>query len=80
MKFGKKGKLNPRFVGRYEIVRRVGKVAHELELPNELALVHPVFHYLMLKKYIGDPSTIVPLEGLEIKENIAYEHYKKLGL
>ncbi|KAK4708586.1 hypothetical protein R3W88_029511 [Solanum pinnatisectum] len=60
-------------MGLYEILRRVVKVAYELNLPNELAVVHPVFHVSMLKKYIGYPSTIVPLEGLEIKENLAYE-------
>ncbi|KAK4709950.1 hypothetical protein R3W88_004463 [Solanum pinnatisectum] len=73
MRFGKKGKLSPRFVGPYQILRRVGKVAYELDLPNELASVHPVFHVSMLKKCIGDPKSIVPLEGLELKENISYE-------
>ncbi|WMV58600.1 hypothetical protein MTR67_051985 [Solanum verrucosum] len=76
MRFGKKGKLSPRFVGPSEILWRVGKVAYELDLPNELPLVHPVFHVSMLKKCIGDPSTIVPLEGLEIKENLAYEEVR----
>ncbi|WMV19135.1 hypothetical protein MTR67_012520 [Solanum verrucosum] len=60
-------------MGPYKILRHVGKVAYELDLPNELALVHPVFHVSMLKKCIGDLSTIVPLEGLEIKENLADE-------
>ena len=41
---GKKGKLSPRYVGVYEILQRVGKVAYELKLPSELASVHPVFH------------------------------------
>ena len=43
-RFGKKGNLSPRYIGPYKIVRRVGKVAYELELPNDLAMVHPVFH------------------------------------
>ncbi|WMV24634.1 hypothetical protein MTR67_018019 [Solanum verrucosum] len=73
MKFGKKGKLSPRFVGPYKILRRVGKVAYELDLPNELASVHPVFHVFMSKKCIGNPTSIVSLEGLEIKENLVYE-------
>ena len=42
MRFGKKGKLSPRNVGPYKILKRVGKVAYELELPAELAAVHPV--------------------------------------
>ncbi|WMV55119.1 hypothetical protein MTR67_048504 [Solanum verrucosum] len=66
MRFGKKGKLSPRFVDPYEILRRASKVAYELDLPNELALVHPVFHVSMLNKCIRDPSTTVFLEGLEI--------------
>ncbi|WMV45424.1 hypothetical protein MTR67_038809 [Solanum verrucosum] len=64
IRFGKKGKLSPRFVGPYQILRRVGKVVYELELPNELASVHPVFHVSVLKKCVGDPTSIVPLEGL----------------
>ena len=55
MIFGKKGKLSPRYVGPYKIMKRVGKVAYELELPAELAAVHPVFHILLLKKCVGDP-------------------------
>ncbi|WMV32992.1 hypothetical protein MTR67_026377 [Solanum verrucosum] len=73
MRFGKKGKLSSRYVGPYLILRRLGKVAYELELPNELASVHPVFHVSMLKKCVGDPTSIVPLEGLGVKENLSYE-------
>ncbi|WMV24924.1 hypothetical protein MTR67_018309 [Solanum verrucosum] len=61
MRFGKKGKLISRFVGPYKILRRVGKVAYEVALPNELAVVHPLFHVSMLKKCIRDPSNTVPL-------------------
>ncbi|WMV58319.1 hypothetical protein MTR67_051704 [Solanum verrucosum] len=73
MRFGKKGKLSTHFVGPFKILRRVGKVAYKLDLPNELAMVHPVFHVSILKKCVGDPTFVVPLEGLEIKENLAYE-------
>ena len=73
MRFGKKGKLSPRYVGPYEILKRVGKVAYELKLPIELAPVHPVFHISMLKKCIGDPVSILPLEGLGVNENLSYE-------
>ncbi|WMV45520.1 hypothetical protein MTR67_038905, partial [Solanum verrucosum] len=71
--FGKKGKLSPRYVGLYEILKRVGKVAYEFKLPNELASVHPVFHISMLKKCIGEPVSILPLEGLGVDENLSYE-------
>ena len=54
-------------------MQRVGKVAYELSLPSELALVHPIFHVLMLKKCIGDPKYIFPVEGLGAKDNLSYE-------
>ncbi|XP_049391383.1 uncharacterized protein LOC125855679 [Solanum stenotomum] len=56
-----------------EILRRNGKVAYELELPSELALVHPVFHVSLVKKSVGDATSIVPLEGLGVKENLSSE-------
>ena len=73
MRLGKKGKLSPRYVGPYEILKRVGKVAYELKLPIELAPVHPVFHISMLKKCIGDPVSILPLEGLGVNEKFSHE-------
>ncbi|WMV58614.1 hypothetical protein MTR67_051999 [Solanum verrucosum] len=73
MRFGKKGKLCPLYVGPYEILKRVGKVAYELKLPIELAPVHLVFHIFMLKKCIGDPMSILLLEGLGVNENLSYE-------
>ncbi|WMV42180.1 hypothetical protein MTR67_035565 [Solanum verrucosum] len=72
-RFGKTGKLSPRYVGPYQILKRVGKVAYELNLPNELAPVHPVFHVSMLKKCIGDPISILLLEGLGVDKNLSYE-------
>ncbi|WMV55013.1 hypothetical protein MTR67_048398 [Solanum verrucosum] len=60
MRFGKKGKLTPHYVGSYQILKRVGKVAYELDFRNELALVHPVSHVSILKKCVGDPTSIVP--------------------
>ena len=64
MRFGKKGKLSPRFIGPYRILRRVGRVAYELELPSGLKSVHPVFHVSMLRKCVGDPSRVVPVEDV----------------
>ena len=54
-------------------MQRVGNVAYELKLPSELTSVHPVFHVSMLKKYIGDPESIVPIEGLVVDDTISYE-------
>ena len=57
------------------IVKWVGKVAYELELPSELASVHPVFHVSMRKKCICDLVSILPLEGLGVNDNLAYEDH-----
>ncbi|KAH0709204.1 hypothetical protein KY284_010631 [Solanum tuberosum] len=73
MWFGKKGKLSTRYVGPYEILKNVVKVAYDLKFPIELAPVHPVFHISMLNKCIGDPVSILPLEGLGVNGNLSYE-------
>ncbi|WMV37720.1 hypothetical protein MTR67_031105 [Solanum verrucosum] len=73
MRFCKKEKLRPRYVGPYEILKRVEKVSYELKLPIEFAPVHPVFHISMLKKCIGDLVSILLLEGLGVNENLSYE-------
>ncbi|WMV54408.1 hypothetical protein MTR67_047793 [Solanum verrucosum] len=73
MRVSKKGKLSPRFVGPYKILRRVGKIVYELDLPNELELVHSVFHVSMLNKCVGDPTSLFPLERLAVDENLSYE-------
>ncbi|XP_070017602.1 uncharacterized protein [Nicotiana sylvestris] len=72
MRFGKKGKLSPRYVGPCKIVRRIGRMAYELDLPSELGAVHPVFHVSMLRKCIGDPSRITPIEDIHIAEDLSY--------
>ena len=48
-------------------------MAYELELPQELAAVHPVFYIFMLKKCLGDPSLIVKIDNVGIKDNVSYE-------
>ncbi|WMV09966.1 hypothetical protein MTR67_003351 [Solanum verrucosum] len=73
MRFGKKGKLSPRYLGPYRILKRIGKVAYELELPADLTTVHPVFHISLLKKCVGDPASIVPLESVAMKDSLSYE-------
>ena len=73
MRFGKKGKLSPRFVGPFEILKCIGKVAYELALPPTLAGVHNVFHVSLLRKYILDPTHVLNYEPLKIKGNLTYE-------
>ncbi|KAL5565159.1 hypothetical protein UlMin_028323 [Ulmus minor] len=73
MHFGKKGKLSPRFIGPFEILERVGKVAYKLALPPELSSVHNVFHVSMLKKYVSDPSHVLEHEPIQVNEDLTYE-------
>ncbi|WMV51521.1 hypothetical protein MTR67_044906 [Solanum verrucosum] len=73
MRFVKKGKLSPRYVGPYRISKRIGKVAYELELPTDLEAVHPVFHISLLKKCVGDPAFVVSLETVAVKDSLSYE-------
>ncbi|XP_059312598.1 uncharacterized protein LOC132063880 [Lycium ferocissimum] len=73
VRFGRKGKLSPRFISPYEILRRIGKVAYELKLPSEIAMVHPVFHILMLRLYKPDPSHVLNHDEIEINEGLSYE-------
>ncbi|XP_070039447.1 uncharacterized protein [Nicotiana tomentosiformis] len=73
MWFGKKRKLSLGYVGSYRIIQRIGQVAYRLELPPEMSLVHPVFRVSMLKKVVGDPSLIIPIETIEVNEELTYE-------
>ncbi|WMV25562.1 hypothetical protein MTR67_018947 [Solanum verrucosum] len=73
MRFGKKGKLSPRHIGPYRISKRIGNVAYELEIPQELAAVHPVFYISMLKKCIDNPSLNIPTKNIGIKDSLSYE-------
>ena len=73
IRFGKRGKLSPRFIGPYEIVERVGPVAYQLALPPKLVGVHDVFHVSMLRRYRSDPSYILQKQPVELKENLSYE-------
>ena len=59
MRFGKKGKLAPRYIGPFEIRTRVGEVVYRLVLSPELSRIHPVFHKSMLRKYISDTSRVL---------------------
>ena len=73
MWFGKKRKLSPQYVGPYAILRRVGNVAYELEFPPSLSSIHPVFHVSKLRKFIGNHSSVVPLEVVGISDSLSYE-------
>jgi hypothetical protein len=72
MRFGKKGKLSPRFIRLFEITQKVGKLAYRIALPPDLIGTHDVFHVSMLRKYIAIPDVIVEYESLEIQEGLTY--------
>ena len=73
MRFGKRGKLSPRYIGPFEVLKRVGEVAYELVLPPGLSGVHPVFHVSMLKRYHGDGNYIIRWDSVLLDENLSYE-------
>ncbi|WMV41007.1 hypothetical protein MTR67_034392 [Solanum verrucosum] len=73
MRFRKKGKLSLCYTDPYHTLRHFGKVTYELDLPFDLASVHPVFHISLLKKCVGDSTSIVPFESLGVKGSLSYE-------
>ncbi|XP_070025284.1 uncharacterized protein [Nicotiana sylvestris] len=72
MRFEKKGKLSSRFIGTFEILRRVGEVAYELALPPSLAGVHPIYHVSMLQRYHGDPSHVLDFSSVQLDKDLSY--------
>ena len=71
-RFGVKGKLAPRYIGPYQILSRRGEVAYQLSLPENLSAVHDVFHVSQLKKCLRVPEEQLPVEGLEVQEELTY--------
>ncbi|GJW24533.1 putative reverse transcriptase domain-containing protein [Tanacetum coccineum] len=70
--FGKRGKLNPRYIGPFKVIEKVGSVAYKLELPQELSRVHNAFHVSNLKKCYSDEPLAVPFEGLHIDDKLHF--------
>ncbi|XP_028117079.1 uncharacterized protein LOC114314793 [Camellia sinensis] len=73
MRFGQSEKLSPRFIGPFDIIKRLGEVAYRLALPPQLSRIHDVFHISMLRKYEPDPSHVLDWTNLEVDENVFYE-------
>ena len=72
MRFGKKGKLSPRYVGPFEVLEKIGEVAYRLALPPDLSHVHPLFHVSMLRKYVTDSSHVLDYVPLEVQKDLTY--------
>ncbi|XP_070054524.1 uncharacterized protein [Nicotiana tomentosiformis] len=73
MRFVKKSKLSPRFIGPFEVLRRVRKVAYELALPPSLSGVHPIFHVSMLRRYHADKSHVLDYSTVQLDDILGYE-------
>ncbi len=73
LRFGKKGKLSPGFIGPYKIIERVGPVAYRLALPLGLDKIHNVFHVSMLRRYRSDPLHVLSAEAIDVQPDLTYE-------
>nr|GFB99152.1 putative reverse transcriptase domain-containing protein [Tanacetum cinerariifolium] len=70
--FGKRGKLNPRYVGPFKVLEKIRKVAYKLEHPKELSIVHNMFYVSNLKKCHADEPLAVPLDGLHFDDKLYF--------
>ncbi|XP_022880950.1 uncharacterized protein LOC111398254 [Olea europaea var. sylvestris] len=73
LRFGKKGKVSPRFIDPFEILEKIGNVAYRLALLPDLSAMHNVFHISMLRKYISDPNHLVNVQSLDVQSDMTYE-------
>ena len=73
VRFGKRGKPSPRFIGPFEILERIDTVVYRLALPPSMSGVHEVFHVSMLRKYTPDPAHVVDWGQIEVDTNETFE-------
>ena len=72
IRFRKRGKLGPRFIGPFKVIARVGMVSYRLELPPELSQIHNTFHVSQLRKCLADESAHVPIDDIQVDERLNY--------
>ncbi|XP_015159809.1 uncharacterized protein, partial [Solanum tuberosum] len=70
--FGRRGKLSPRYIGPFEILRTVGEVAYELALPPVFSAIRPVFHVSMLRRYVPDESHVLQYDAVELDDRLTF--------
>ncbi|XP_070029235.1 uncharacterized protein [Nicotiana sylvestris] len=73
MRFGKNGKLSPRYIGPFEVLQKIGEMAYKLALPPSMSSVLPVFHVSMLRKYVGDPSHVLNFSTVQLDGELTYD-------
>jgi hypothetical protein len=71
--FDNKGKLSPRYIGKFQVLKRVSPLAYKIEMPSNLAGVHDVFHVSQLQKCVHDSLQVISHEPLDIQSNLTYE-------
>ncbi|GJX16138.1 hypothetical protein Tco_0216970 [Tanacetum coccineum] len=72
IRFGKQGKLNPRYIGPFKILAKVGTVAYRIEIPQQLSRVHSTFHVSNLKKCFSYKPLVIPLDEIQIDDKLNY--------
>nr|GFC22124.1 putative reverse transcriptase domain-containing protein [Tanacetum cinerariifolium] len=72
VRFGKRGKLNPRYIGPFQVLAKVGTIAYRLELPQQLSRVHSTFHVSNLKKCFSDKPLEISLDEVHIDDKLCF--------
>ena len=72
IRFQKRGKLWPRFIGPFRIYARVGRVTYRLALPDDLSQIHNTFHVSQVRKCVSDEATVISLDDIQVDESLNY--------
>ena len=73
IRFSKQEKLQPRFIGHFDILNQVGNMTYRLTLPPTMVAIHPVFQVSMLRKYVHDPTHVISYEDLKLQPNLSFQ-------
>ncbi|GKA94555.1 hypothetical protein Tco_0816593 [Tanacetum coccineum] len=70
IRFSKRGKLNPRYIGPFKVLAKVGTIAYRLKLPDQLSRIHSTFHVFNMKKCFSDKPLVIPLDEIQIADKL----------